>query len=168
MPTADQIRELLNLKPLPVEGGYFAETYKSACRIPQSLLPPGSSPGDRELASAIYYLLTPDTFSALHKLAADEMYHLYLGDPVELFQFNPDRSAEVILLGHDIAAGMRPQHVVPAGTWQGSRLRAGGAYALLGTTMSPGFDYRDYHPANRQELTQLYPAYSSWIASLTR
>ena len=129
---------------------------------------PDPYPGDRAAGTAIYYLLTPDTFSALHRLPGDEIFHFYLGDPVEMLQLKPDGSGEVVVLGHDIAAGMRPQHVVPGGVWQGSRLRAGGSYALLGTTMSPGFDYNDYESGTRESLTQLYPQHSAMIASLTR
>jgi len=167
MLTADQIRAILKLEPLSTEGGYFAETYQSALRIPKASLP-ASYPGDRAAGNAIYYLLTPDTFSALHRLPGDEIFHFYLGDPVEMLQLHPGGSGEVVLLGQDIAAGMHPQHVVPGGVWQGSRLRAGGSYALLGTTMSPGFDYEDYETGSRQSLTQLYPAHAAMIASLTR
>jgi hypothetical protein len=113
-------------------------------------------------------MLTPDTFSALHKLPGDEIFHFYLGDPVEMLQLHPDGRGEITVLGQDIAAGMRPQHLVRGGVWQGSRLRPGGSYALLGTTMSPGFDYKDYETGSRETLTKLYPKHSSLIASLTR
>jgi predicted cupin superfamily sugar epimerase len=167
MLTAEKIRALLKMEPLSIEGGYFVETYHSALRIPQQALPAGYS-GDRAAANAIYYLLTPETFSVLHKLPGDEMFHFYLGDTVELLHLNPDGSGEVFVLGRDIEAGMRLQHVVPGGVWQGSRLRPGGSYALLGTTMSPGFDYNDYETGARQPLTQLYPAHAAMIAALTR
>jgi len=167
MLTAEQIRALLKLEPHPIEGGYFVETYQSALRIPRASLPTFYS-SDRAAGTAIYYLLTPDTFSALHRLPGDEVFHFYVGDPVEMLQLKPDGSGEVVVLGHDIAAGMRPQHVVPGGVWQGSRLRAGGSYALLGTTMSPGFDYKDYESGTRQSLTQIYAQHSAMIASLTR
>jgi predicted cupin superfamily sugar epimerase len=167
MLTADRIRALLKLEPHPIEGGYFVETYQSALRIPKASLPEAYA-NDRAAGTAIYYLLTPDTFSALHKLPGDEIFHFYLGDPVEMLQLHPGGGGEVIVLGQDIASGMRPQHVVAGGVWQGSRLRPGGSYALLGTTMSPGFDYQDYETGKRQMLTQLYPHHSSMIASLTR
>jgi predicted cupin superfamily sugar epimerase len=113
-------------------------------------------------------MLTAETFSALHKLPGDEIFHFYLGDPVEMLQLHPDGRGEITVLGQDIATGMRPQHVVRGGVWQGSRLRPGGSYALLGTTMSPGFDYKDYETGSRETLTKLYPTYSTLIASLTR
>jgi len=166
MLTAEQIRELLQMRPHPIEGGYFAETYRGAAVVPQSLLP--GYPGDRAISTAIYYLLTPDTFSAMHRVRGDEMFHFYLGDAVEMLQLKADGSGEVFLLGQDIAAGMRLQHTVPGGVWQGSRIRAGGKYALLGTTMAPGFEYEDYETGRRQELSAQFPEYSTMIAALTR
>jgi uncharacterized protein len=166
MLTAEQIRELLQMRPHPIEGGYFAETYRGSQVVPQSLL--RGYPGDRAISTAIYYLLTPATFSAMHRVRGDEMFHFYLGDPVEMLQLKTDGTGEVILLGQDIAAGMRPQHTVPGGVWQGSRVRAGGKYALLGTTMAPGFEYEDYETGQRQDLITGYPELSQLITSLTR
>jgi predicted cupin superfamily sugar epimerase len=165
--TTSEIQTLLKLEPHPIEGGYFVQTYRAPHDIPEGALPSGYS-GARSIGTAIYYLLTPDTFSALHRLPGDEIFHFYLGDPVEMLELKRDGSSELIVLGQDIAAGMRPQHVVPGGVWQGSRLIPGGAYALLGTTMSPGFDYRDYESGSRDRLTSLYPQYSARVATLTR
>jgi uncharacterized protein len=165
--TASKIRNLLNLVPHPIEGGYFVQTYRSGHEIPKEALPAAYS-GSRTIGTAIYYLLTPDTFSAMHKLPGDEIFHFYVGDPVEMLQLKPDGSGEVVALGQDITSDMRPQHVVPGGDWQGSRLRPGGEFALLGTTMSPGFDYADYETGSRDHLASLYPKYSALIALLTR
>lgn len=120
MLTPEQIRDLLKMKPLPVEGGYFSETYRSKDALPASALP-GSYPGERAISAAIYYMLTPDTFSALHRLRGDEIYHFYLGDPVEMLQLKPGGTGEAVLLGQDVAAGMRLQHVPRAG--DGSTVR---------------------------------------------
>jgi uncharacterized protein len=165
--TAEKLRELLNLRPHPIEGGYFAETYRSALKIGQEILGPAYS-GERLVGTAIFYLLTPETFSAMHKLPGDELFHFYLGDPVEMLQLQPNGQSDVIVLGQDIAAGMRLQHNVPGGCWQGSRLVPGGDYALLGTTMSPGFDYADYVTGSRDELTTRYPERAAMIAARTR
>jgi predicted cupin superfamily sugar epimerase len=166
MLNAAKIRELLKMEALRVEGGYFAETYKSSLTLPRGVLP-SSYPGDRIAASAIYYLLTPETLSALHRLRGDEIYHFYLGDPVELLELRMDRTGEVSVLGQDIEAGQKLQHAVPAGVWQGSRLVAGGEYALLGTTVSPGFDYADYESCRRDELIAQYPKFKDEITALT-
>ncbi len=150
MLTAKQIQDLLKLQPLQPEGGYFAESYRSG------------------LSSAIYYMLTPETFSAMHRLKGDEVYHFYLGDPVEMLMLKPDGSAEALLLGTTILSGMRLQHMVPGGTWQGSRLAPGGKFALMGTTMAPGFDPKDYEAGRRGALSTQYPAYAPLITFLTR
>ncbi|MFY9804717.1 MAG: cupin domain-containing protein [Candidatus Acidiferrales bacterium] len=166
MLTAEQIREVLKMQPHPIEGGYFAETYRGLERVPRSALQ--NYPADRSISTAIYYMLTADTFSAMHRVRGDEMFHFYLGDPVEMLQLRPDGSGEVILLGQDIAAGMLLQHNVPGGVWQGSRVCDGGKYALLGTTMAPGFEYEDYETGGRRELVVRYPQHAERITALTR
>jgi uncharacterized protein len=150
MSTAKQIQDLLKLEPLHPEGGYFAESYRSA------------------QSSAIYYMLTPESFSAMHRLKGDEVYHFYLGDPVEMLMLKPDGSAEALLLGQNVFGGMRVQHTVPGGTWQGSRLAPGGKFALMGTTMASGFNQQEYEPGKRDALSAQYPAYAPLITLLTR
>jgi uncharacterized protein len=166
MLTVESLRALLGLVPHPMEGGYFAETYRSAEQLAAAALPPRYR-APRAAGTAIYYLLTPETFSALHRLASDEIFHFYLGDPVEMLQLWPDGSHRVVLIGPDLEAGERPQVVVPRGIWQGARLRPGGRYALLGTTVAPGFDYADYEPATRALLLSLYPTAAPLITTLT-
>jgi predicted cupin superfamily sugar epimerase len=87
---------------------------------------------------------------------------------VEMLLLKPDGSGQAVLLGQDISAGMRLQYTVAGGTWQGSRLIPGGKFALLGTTMSPGFDPADYEVGKREELSAAYPHYAPLIALLTR
>src|SRR5215467_4014780 len=142
-PTLLELMRILDLKPLPEEGGFFAETYRSSENIDARELKRGHT-GPRSLCTAIYYLLTPTSFSSLHKVPGDEMFHFYAGDPVELFELVPNGTARRVMLGSDLRNGMKFQHVVPGGMWQASRLVPGGEYALLGTTMSPGFDYADF------------------------
>ncbi len=164
MTSIEELINLLNLEPHPIEGGFFAETYRS-----RDVLAPGTVPdrysGSRSCGTAIYYLLTSDTRSALHRLLTDEVFHFYLGDPVEMLQLHPGGSAAVFKLGVDVAAGMRPQVVVPRGVWQGARLFPGGRFALLGTTMAPGFDAADYEPGGI-ELVQAYPEHRDLIRRL--
>lgn len=167
MMTADELKTRLGLQPLPGEGGFYAETYRAALRLGADALPSGYS-GERAAATAIYYLLTPETFSALHRLPGDEVYHFYLGDPIDLVELHPDGRASVTRLGPDLRAGHQLQHVVSGGVWQGSRLADGGAWALLGTTMAPGFDFADFEPADAAALQRQFPDAASWIAALTR
>jgi predicted cupin superfamily sugar epimerase len=166
MLTADEIKRLLKLEPLESEGGFFAESYRS-----RQQLPAGALPGlevARPLATAIYYLLEPGTFSALHRLRSDEMYHFYLGDPVEMLLLDPRSGGRVVGLGSDLAAGERPQVVVSASVWQGSRLVSGGQWALLGTTMAPGYGLADFELGRREELVVRWPDYREMIEALTR
>lgn len=167
MITADQIKSLLKLKPHPVEGGFFVETYRSDEYIPENALPDRYD-GIRTLGTGIYYLLTPDTFSAMHRLQTDEIFHFYLGDPVDMLQLLPDGTGRIITLGYDILNGMELQIIVPRGTWQGARLRRGGIFALLGTTTTPGFEFADYEPGQRETLVDSYPQFRDVIVALTK
>ena len=156
--TAEKIISLLELKPHP-EGGFYRETYRSGDIIARL-------GGERCASTSIYYLITTESFSTLHRLASDEMFHFYLGDTVEMLQLLPGGTGKVVLLGNDVAGGARPQALVPRGTWQGSRLKQGGTFALLGTTMAPGFDSADFEPGRKDELLRLYPQFSDLIAAL--
>jgi predicted cupin superfamily sugar epimerase len=158
MSRADEIIAALDLKPLPREGGFYRETFRSADRI---------GAGNRNLCTAIYYLLTPDTCSALHRLPSVEIFHFYLGDPVEMLQLRLDGTGRAITLGPDVLHGQSPQVLVSAGVWQGSRLVPGGEFALMGTTMAPGFDFADYEAADRTALMRRYPEYAELIARLS-
>jgi predicted cupin superfamily sugar epimerase len=159
--TADEIKALLNLQPHPIEGGSFRRTYTSAISVD---LPRGTRPA----GTAIYYLLERGTFSEMHVLDSDEIFHFYLGDSVEMLQLRPDGRSEVFTLGPDLQAGQHVQLVVPAGVWQGTRLIGEGKVALLGCTVTPGFDFADYRNASYAELVEKWPAESVRIKSLTR
>jgi predicted cupin superfamily sugar epimerase len=172
--TIEEIKSLLGLQPHPREGGCFVRTWQSAEVIPQPVLPTRYT-GSRYSGTAIYYLLEADTFSEMHRLRSDEVFHFYLGDPVEMLQLWPDGSSRVAMLGHDLTAGMRPQVVVPRGVWQGSRLAPAPAvldhqerFALLGCTVSPGFEFEDYESGGRATLTRDYPQHRELIEALTR
>jgi predicted cupin superfamily sugar epimerase len=163
---AQQIIDRLGMEPHPEEGGYFVETYRCEESIPRKALPDRYH-GKRPFGTAIFYLLTPETFSQLHRLESDEIFHFYLGDPVTMLQLRPDGSSEVLTLGQDILNEEQLQVVVPRGTWQGSFLNEGGEYALLGCTVAPGFDYADYEAGSRGDLLKEYPEQEVLIVRLT-
>lgn len=166
MLTAQEVIRRLRLVPLTVEGGYFRETFRATLSFqPQAL--PAEYGGERNASTAIYYLLTPETFSAIHRVRSDEVFHFYAGDPAEMLQLRPDGESAVVVIGSDLEAGHVPQVVVPAGVWQGCRLAAGGRWALLGCTVAPGFDYADFEAARRGELVRHYPERESLITALT-
>lgn len=164
--SAEDIIRILKLEPLQMEGGYFCQTYRSKETIPVEALPDRYDT-PKIFGSAIYYLLTPDQRSAMHRLPTDEIFHFYLGDPVTMLQLHPDGSSDVITIGSDIAVGQQPQVLVPCFAWQGSILIEGGKFALMGTTMAPGFDYSDYEPGDRGELVEKYPNHRDLIIKLT-
>ncbi|RKZ18040.1 cupin domain-containing protein [bacterium] len=155
-----QVIDLLGLEPHPKEGGYFRETYRSTTSSHPG--PPFSV--ERSHSTAIYYLLTPDTFSAMHRLPGDEVFHFYLGDPVEMLELYPDGSAARTILGND-PRSMQLQHVVKGGVWQGSHLVEGGQWALMGCTVAPGFDYADYE-SGTVGLMESYPEQAAAIRRL--
>jgi uncharacterized protein (TIGR00725 family) len=157
---ANELIRRLGLSPLGFEGGYYLETHRQAGAL-------ATEAGPRSPSTAIFYLLTPDTCSLMHRLRGPELYHFYLGDPVEQLMLRED-GAEVVHLGPDLAAGQRVQHVVPGGVWQGSRLRPGGRYALMGTTMAPGFDLADFTLGRRDQLLpRCPPEHAALLTALT-
>ena len=158
---------MLGLEPHPEEGGFFRETYRAAGEVPAGSLGEAYQ-GPRRFSTAIYYLLTPETRSELHLLPTDEVFHFYVGDPIEQLRLRPDGTAEVVVLGGDLAAGHVPQSVVPGGVWQGAHLAEGGAWALMGCTVAPGFEYADYTPGDREVLAEAHPEHAARIARLTR
>lgn len=159
--TAEQIKKLLGLDPHPIEGGHFRQTWAASGTLD---LPRGT----RAQGTAIYYLLEQGQFSEMHMLESDEMFHFYLGDPVEMLQLFPDGRSAVLVLGQDLQAGQQVQVLVPAGVWQGTRLIGDGEFALLGCTVVPGFDYVDYHNAGYEELAAKWPEQQERIRALTR
>jgi predicted cupin superfamily sugar epimerase len=163
--TAEQLIALLDLRPHEMEGGWYRETYRAALSLPASALG-AAYPAARSAGTAIYYLLTPTTFSEMHRLPSDEVFHFYLGDPVEMLHLD-DGGGRLVTLGTDLAAGHEVQVVVRGGVWQGSCLKQGGTFALLGCTVAPGFDFADYERGERERLLAQFPAFAEWITRLT-
>ncbi len=164
------IRKIINkfnLTPLKEEGGFFTETYRSDEKIERDCLPSRYKSG-RHFSTSILYLITYDNYSALHKVISDEIFHFYMGDPVIMLNLFEDGSSGIINLGNDIFNDEYIQYTVPGNTWQGAKLAAGGEYALLGTTVSPGFEFEDYVSAGscKNELLSKYPDHAFLINEL--
>ncbi len=155
--TPEQIIEKLEMVPLVDEGGMVLETYKSKTL----------TDGGKMAGSAICYLLRGEAFSCFHRLAGDEIYHFYSGDPVELTELLPDGTVRKTILGSDILKGECVQHLVPEGNWQGLCLKEGKGWALLGTTMCPGYTDDMYEPGCKEELLKEYPSVAPDIEKLT-
>lgn len=167
MISAEAIIRHYKMVPLADEGGFYVETYRANETIAQEALPERYSDA-RAHGTSILYLLTPDSFSAMHRLKSDETFHFYLGDPVEMGRLYPDGTSDIITMGHDIAAGQMVQVTVPRGVWQGSILIPGGRFALLGCTVAPGFEFADYENGEREALIGRYPDQAKMIERLTR
>jgi uncharacterized protein len=164
--TADEIINFFDMKPLEPEGGFFVETYRAAEKIKKSAIPiPLSS--DRNISTAILYLLPAGTISTFHRLKTDEIFHFYLGNSVTMIQLHPDGNCEEIILGSDILKGQKIQALIPKGTWQGSFVNEGGKFALMGCTVAPGFDPADFEQAQKAQLLRQFPDHAEWITKLT-
>jgi uncharacterized protein len=169
MLTVDDLIRHFGFDSLPVEGGLFKQSYRASEQIPHSALP-ARYPQAKLFGTAILYLFTAeaDCFSALHKLPTDEIYHFYLGDPVELLQLYPAGHSQRVVLGQALLNGQQVQYVARRGVWMGSHLLPGGRFALIGTTMAPGFSNDDYQGGERAVLVQQYPHEAALITRLTR
>ncbi len=165
----DKIQSLvtqLGLLPHP-EGGYYKEVYRSEEVIPASALAEKYE-GERNCCTSIYFMLTSTAFSAFHRIAQDEIWHFYQGAPIDLHLLSPEGEHTLIKLGHNFLAGEVPQAVVPAGYWFGAEVAGENNFSLVGCTVSPGFDFRDFELAERETLTQAFPQHSALIHKLSR
>lgn len=166
MNTANYWIEKLQMQKHP-EGGYFKETYRAEASIPQIGLP-SNFKGARSFATGIYFLLTDEAFSAFHRIESDEMWHFYAGDGIEICYLDASKQLQTIRLGQDFEAGEQFQAIVPAHCWFASHITKPNGYALVGCTVSPGFDFEDFEMAKRADLIQEYPEYQAIIVALTR
>ena len=152
----------LGLLPHP-EGGYYKETYRSSSTTINTM-----NNASRSLSTGIYFLLTADNFSALHKIQSDEMWHFYAGDTIEIVEIDAFGHLILTKLGNQFNEGEVPQYVVKAGHWFGSRVYAEGNAGLVGCTVSPGFDFADFEMGKQTDLINAYPQHRTLIASMTR
>jgi uncharacterized protein len=163
--TARQLIDKLELIPHP-EGGYYRETYRSAGAIPQNALK--GFDGDRSFSTAIYFMLTSENFSALHRIKQDEVWHFYTGSPLHVHAIDPKGNYTRNLLGITIANGEVPQLVVKAGDWFGASVANKDSFSLVGCTVAPGFDFRDFEMGKREQLNALFPQHTELIRTLAR
>lgn len=164
----EHIIELLGLKPHPT-CGFVAETYRATERIPDEALPTLYA-GSRPFASVLYFMVTAETQIRLHRIRSDQMYHHYIGEPLEVLLLYPDGSGEIKFVGDDLGAGFRPQLLIPGETFHASRLQKGSAataFALLGTTEWPGFESSDLELGEPAKLIAAYPSLSHAIKEFT-
>ena len=155
---ADHLIQRLGLKKLPGEGGYYKETYRSEEMAAE----------DRNLSTAIYYLITSEANSKMHRVNSDEIFHFYFGDPVQMLLLYPTGESRIVFMGDNLPSGQRTQLVVPKGTWQGAMVVEGEyGYAFMGTTMAPGFEFEDFELGAQDSLLLRFPQHETLIRELT-
>jgi predicted cupin superfamily sugar epimerase len=165
-PNAAYWIEKLNLVQ-HVEGGAFREVYRSTLSIPHKSLPVLFL-GDRNVATSIYFLLGKDDFSAFHRIASDECWHFYFGDPLLIYEIGHTGGLTIHRLGSNVEKGENFFTMIRAGSWFASVPAGGSEYALVGCTVAPGFDFADFELANREALARQYPEHGELIRALTR
>jgi predicted cupin superfamily sugar epimerase len=148
MSTPDEIIELLDLRPLPIEGGLFSQSWRD------------------EHVSAIHYLLRAPEFSALHRLDRVEIFTFHAGSPARMLLLHPDGSVTRPVLGAELAAGQRPQVVVPAGVWQTTVTL--GAWSLLGTVVVPPYTDEAVEFGDADALAPRFPSVADEVRRLCR
>lgn len=163
-PRVQELVTKLGLLPHP-EGGYYRETHRDALALRDL---PSRFGGVRAASTAIYYLLERGDFSALHRIASDEVWHHYEGGALTVHAFGDDGAHVALRLGKDLDAGEHPQAVVAAGAWFGSRIESDADYVLVGCTVAPGFDFADFELATREGLLEKLPQHEALVRSLTR
>lgn len=160
----ERIIKQLELEPHP-EGGYFKETYRSEGEIDQL---DSKYQGKRNYSTCIYFLLTPDIFSAFHRINQDEIWHFYDGSPINLHLISDDGNYTKHKIGRKIEEGEHLQFVVPGGTWFAASVANEGGYSLVGCTVAPGFDFKDFELPERNSLLIKFPKHAQIISQLTK
>lgn len=164
-PSAEDIKKELGLLRHPT-CGYVVETYRSQDQIPVRALEPEYN-GSRPFGSALYFLVTPDAQIVLHRIRSDQLYHHYLGDPLEVLMLYPNGAGAVQTIGSELLSGMRPQLFIPGGTFHVSRLAGTSRYALLASTEWPGVEPPDVEHGDVGTLLQSHPDFRSQIEAFT-
>jgi uncharacterized protein len=159
--TVISIIKRLKLKKHP-EGGYFAETYRSKNSFKKSQLPKKFG-GKRQHSTTIYFMLTGKDFSAFHRLKADEVWHFYSGSPLNIYVIQKNGKLKKIILGKN----HHYQTVIHAEQWFAAEVTEPRSYSLVGCTVSPGFDFKDFELGEEEKLVKLYPGLKDLISRLT-
>ena len=163
---AKKIIETLKLAKHP-EGGYYKENYRAEMEL-KSLEQTEPFKGIRNASTAIYFLLHDLVFSAFHKINQDELWHFYKGSSIELHMISPAGKLSTHRIGSQIDKGELLQFCVPAGYWFAAKIIEPNSYALVGCTVSPGFDFQDFYLAQREHLVHLFPQHKNLILQFTR
>jgi len=157
---AQNIIDKLRLIPHP-EGGFYRETYRSDYTILNN------RKENRNVSTAIYYLLEDEDKSHLHRIQSDELWFFHLGQPLEIILIEGGYLTTIIL-GNDIEKDESPQVRIPANTWFAARVKNAKGFSLVSCTVSPGFDFADFSLAKREDLLQQFPHLKDVIENFTQ
>jgi hypothetical protein len=149
------------------EGGYFSEEYRSDELHHKDFLPDRYT-SERHFSTAIYFLIEGDDFSSFHRLKSDELWHFYEGGTVKIIMINNEGKLKTNLLGTNFEQNESPLVIIEKNSWFAAELVDKNSYALVGCTVSPGFDFNDFSLANPDELIKLFPHHTGIIEKLTR
>lgn len=148
------------MQPHP-EGGYYVETFRSSTNVQTDY-------GIRSASTAIYFLVSGNNISRLHRIRSDEVWHFYAGGPITVVELDDStRTARLTILGTDFEKGQSVQYTVKAGTWFGSYPSNEKDFCFVGCTVAPGFDFADFELASRAKLLQEYPNAADIIIKMT-
>jgi predicted cupin superfamily sugar epimerase len=167
---------------LTQEGGYYRESYRSDKCVqtngfgdesPMDIVyslptPENQLPNIRPVLTLIYYLLDGNQFSAFHKVKYDEIWHFYKGSPINLYILTDSKNLLRVQLGNDLRKNEQIHYVIKGNTWFGADLKDKSSYSLIGCSVSPGFDFRDFELGYRNRLKKTYPQHEHIINRLTR
>jgi predicted cupin superfamily sugar epimerase len=162
---ADSIVKALNLTKHP-EGGYFSEVYRSEETLDKDLHERFT--GVHSLYTSIYFLLSENDFSAFHVLKSDEIWHFYNGTTLDIHIIKPDGTHNTVSLGKNFESGEHFQYCIKAGHYFAAEVRDKSSFALVGCTVSPGFEYSDFELCKRADLNTKFPAHNDLIGRLTK
>src|SRR5215212_2314526 len=153
---AEEICRLLNLEPNATCGSVRV-SFVSKLSIASGGLPAPFADG-QPLGSALYFLVTPDAPVRLHRIRNEQLYHYYLGDPLEVFLLHADGSSERVVVGPDLPGGQRLQLLIPGNTFHTARVIGRQRWFLGGSTEWPGVVPADVEIGKLDELARSYPA----------
>ena len=162
--TAEQIRKLLELEP-NATCGFVKLTFVSPQALAAGTLPAPFAQA-RPVGSALYFMVTPQAPVRLHRIRNDQLYHYYLGDPLELFLLHANGTSERVVVGPDIGAGQRVQFLIPGNTFHTARLLGRGQWFLGASTEWPGVIPDDVEIGNVEAMAAKYPAIGADIRAI--
>ncbi len=164
-PKAKYYIDKLKLTPHP-EGGYYREIYRSGEFIHIEGLPDRYK-NKRAFSTSIYFLIEGRQISKFHRLKSDETWHFYDGCSIKIYILDENKNLNEIIIGKDLSEGNLFQFTIKKNNWFAAELIEKDSFALIGCSVSPGFDFEDFELAERNYLIKNYPEYEIIVKKFT-